>query len=289
MFEIFGAEGLRRSFVPVSFLVQRLALEWDASALEDMTELRRIHENQQNWHDRPWAKELICYINELQGGGSPPLKARTVRMYQGAAARFVEAANVPSLSAITQTHLNRHMKRYPGQNANLGAFVGHLRRFWNVNLQVPKKTPTSLSKKDRTLVTRVNSLTRDLETVSDPRRARALIAALVAALYQVHLKDVLALSHKDVSEEDDALVLWPATHEIRIDGRLGEMFRRWLLVPGADGLLFVGRNGLQPMSDHAVRHHLHVSRAASPGAPLPETGPPITRMASVVRRPTTGI
>jgi len=185
--------------------------------------------------------------------------AKTVRMYQAAAASFVQAAGVETLCAITQAHLDRYLKRYPGQAANLSAFVRHLRQFSNANLELPKKAEVLLSKKDQALVTRVQSLTRSLECVSDRRTARALIAALLAALYQVPLKDVLALSAGDVTEEDGTFVLWPNTRDVRIDGRLAELFRCWLPLPQAGGLLFVGRNGLQPLSDHAVRYQLQVS------------------------------
>lgn len=249
LFEIFGGEGLRRGFLPVSFLSQRLAFEWDASALADMIEMRRIHGQQQTWRDRPWGIGLQRYMDELWACTSPPLKAKTVRMYQAAAASFVEAAGVETLSVITQAHLERYLKRHPGQAANLSAFVRHLRQSWEVNLELPKKAEVPLSKKDQALVRRVQSLTRSLESVSDGRTARALIAALLAALYQVPLKDVLALSAGDVTEEDGAFVLWPATRDVRIDGRLAELFRRWLPLPQPGGLLFVGRNGLQPLSD----------------------------------------
>lgn len=259
LFDVFGAEGLRRGFLPVSFLSQRLAFEWDCAALENMIELRRIHEHQETWRDRPWATGLQRYMDELWASTSPPLKAKTVRMYQAAAASFVQIAGVETLCAITQAHLDRYLKRHPGQAANLSAFIRHLRQFWNADLELPKKAEVPLSKKDQALVMRVRSLTRSLECVSDGRTARALIAALLAALYQVPLKDVLALSSGDVAEEDGAFVLWPATRDVRIDGRLAELFRRWLPLPQLGGLLFVGRNGLQPLSDHAVRYQLQVS------------------------------
>ena len=260
LFEIFGAEGLRRAFLPVSFLSQRLAFEWKASALEDMTELRRIHEHQKTWRERTWATELQRYIDDLWRRTSPTLRTKTVRMYQVAAANFVDACDVLTLCAITQAHLERHLKRHPSQVTNLSPFMRYLRQLWGVKLQPPKKTPRSRSTKDRTLIARVQSLTQRLEAVSEPRSARALIAALVAALYQVQLTEVLALSSQEVTDKNGALVLWPATHDIRIDGRLAELFRRWLLIPPANGLLFIGRNRLQPLSDHAVRYHLQVSR-----------------------------
>lgn len=44
LFELFEAEGLRRGFVPVTFLIQTFDLEWAPSRLEYLTEKRRIHQ-----------------------------------------------------------------------------------------------------------------------------------------------------------------------------------------------------------------------------------------------------
>ncbi len=264
LFEIFEAEGLRRGFLAVSFLCERLALEWDASALEDMIETRRIDQQAQTWRGQPWAAGLQRYVDELERCGPPPLKRKTVRMYQTAAGGLLEMAGVDSLGALIQAHLDRYLKRHPGQAANLSAFIRHLRDGSGIALELRKKAGAPLSKKDRTLVQRVQSLTRLLDAETDGRRAKALLAALLAALYQVPIKDVLALSAADVTETPRAIVLWPGVRDIRLAGRLAALFSRWIGLPQGDGsgLLFVGRNSVQPLSYDAVRYHLKVSSRA---------------------------
>lgn len=260
LFDIFGAEGLRRGFLAVSFLCERLALEWDAATLEDLIEARRIDQQGETWRDRPWAAGLQRYVDELERGGPPRLKQKTVRMYQTAAGGLLEMAGVESPGALTQGHLDRYLKRHPGQTANLSAFVRHLRESSGVALELRKRAGTPLPRKDRTLVQRVQSLTRSLDTETNERRAKALLAVLLANLYQVPIKDVLALSTEYVMEEPEAIVLWPGTRDVRIAGRLAELFRRWIaLSQGAgSGLLFAGRNGVQPLSYDAVRYHLQI-------------------------------
>jgi len=268
LFEVFGAEGLRRGFLAISFLCDRLAIEWAASALEDMIEARRINQQAQTWRDRPWAEGLQRYVYELEQCELPPLKRKTVRMYQTAAGGLLEMAEVESLGALTQAHLDRYLKRRPGHAANLSAFVRHLRERSGVALELQKKAGTPLPKKDRTLVQRVQTLTRRLNAETDQRRGRALFAALLADLYQVPIKDVLALSAADVGEEPGAVVLWPGARDVRVEGRLADLFRRWISMPqrGGPGFLFVGRNSVQPLSYDAVRYHLQTATRTVPAS-----------------------
>jgi len=267
LFDVFGGEGLRRGFLAVSFLCDRLALDWDASALEAMIETRRIDQQAQTWRDQPWAAGLQRYVDDLEQRG-PPLKRKTVRMYQTAAGGLLEMAGVESPGALTQAHLDRYLKRHPGDSANLSAFVRHLREHSGLALKLQKKGGTPLSKKDRRLVQRVQSLTMRLDTETDERRAKALLAALLAVLYQVPIKDVLAASAADVAEQSGALVLWSGVRDVRVGGRLADLFRRWIPMPygAGSGLLFAGRNSVQPLSYDTVRYHLQISTATVPAS-----------------------
>lgn len=256
LFDLFGAEGLRRGFLVVSFLCERVALEWDAKALEDMIEMGRIDRQAELWRDRGWYAGLRRYVDELQKSGPPRLRQSTIRMYQATAANFLEAARVETVGDIMQQHLERHLKRHAGQAANLSPFLRHLREVYEIDLALSKKPGTSIQSKDRALVQRVQSLTQRLHSATDGRDARALLATLLAELYQVPLKYVLAMSAEDVVVDSDVIVLWPDTREVRLDGRLAALFRRWLPIPEGANLVFQGRNGVQPLSYHTVRYQL---------------------------------
>lgn len=250
----------------MSFLCDRLGLNWDVVFMDEMIETRRIDHQARKWSDKLWAASLQRYVDELDQRGQPLLKRKTVRMYQTAAGDLLEMAGVASLGALNQGHLDRYLKRCPGQAANLSAFVRHLRESSGVTLKLKKKAGTPLPMKDRALVLRVQTLTMRLEAETDERQARALLVTLLSDLYQVPVKDILALSTADVSEEHGAVILWPGIRDVRIKGRLAELFSRVIHLPRGDGpgLLFAGRNGVQPLSYDAVRYHLQVSRRPEP-------------------------
>lgn len=262
LFELFEAEGLRRGFQAVSFLCERLGLDWDAAALEDLIEARRIQVQARAWRDQPWAEGLQRYVEELDKSGSPRLRRKTLRGYQTAAGGLMEIASVDSVGALTQAHVDRYLKRNPGQAANLSPFIRHLKECLGIALEARKKPATPLHMKDKALVQRVRSLTRRIEGETDGRAARALLVGLLANLYQVPVKDVLALTSADVFQDQGAFVLWPGARDVRVDGRLAELFKQW--VPNLQdkakrGLLFSGRNGVQPLSYDAVRYHVELA------------------------------
>ncbi len=255
LFALFGGEGLRRCFLPVSFLCKRLALNWDATVLDNLIEAGRINQLMETWRAEPWLDDLRKFIDELECGPNS-LKPKTIRTYVTAAGGLLAMAQVESLSAVTQTHLNQFLRRHPGHAANLNALVRHLRERSGVALELKKRTAAALAKKEQTVVEKVKSLAERLEAETDQRRARAFLAALIASLYQLPIKSVLALVVGDVVMDPEGLVLWPETHCIRVEGRFAELLRRWLLAAPVSGFVFAGRNGVQPISYDAVRYQL---------------------------------
>lgn len=258
LFKIFGAEKLRRCYLAVSFLRERFALEWDMATLEDMIEMGRIDQLTQMWNERHWAKPLQCYVDRLKSRDSPSLKRKTIRVYLAAAGGLLETAGVETLGDITQEHFDRYLKQHHGQAASLSAFVLYLKENFSIDIRIAKKTEMSLQKKDKSLVQRVTSLAKRLDVETDPRRERALLATLLADIYNVPLKVVLALTAADVLDECNTLVLWPGKLDVRVRGKIVELLRRWLNVSYANGFVFVGRSGIQPLSYGAVRYHVRM-------------------------------
>ncbi|ANB01981.1 hypothetical protein ECTOBSL9_1234 [Ectothiorhodospira sp. BSL-9] len=261
LFNIFGAERLRRGFLIVSFLCERLEIEWDAGALEDMIETKRIRLQAQSWQDRPWALDLQRFVEELQHRKGPSLKRKTIRMYQTAAGGLLETSGVNSPGELTQAGLQRYLKRHPGQAANLSAFVRYLREGSGVLLDLRYKPQASLLKKDRKLVEHVQAMVKQLEAETNELRAKALLVGLLAALYRVPAKEILTLTENDVLEDSEGFLLWPKNYELRVEGRLAKLLKRWVpsSTEGVNGFLFKGRNKVQPLTQDAVRHHLSIS------------------------------
>jgi len=256
LFHVFGGEGLRRGFLVIKFLCEQISLKWDSEALESMIETRRISEQVEQWRNLPWFPDLKRYVAQLMQCDLPPLKRSTVRMYQRAAANLLSSTEVQSTSEITQGHLDRFLKRHSGQSASLSPFMRFLRDAYGVHLMLKKKAATSISKKDRELVLRTQMITRSLVEMEDSRNARALLAKLISDVYQVPLKRILELSSEEVRMGADTIVLWPATQDIRLEGQLAALFRRWLPAAMEDEFVFCGRNGVQPLSYSAVRYYL---------------------------------
>ncbi|MCG5514758.1 MULTISPECIES: hypothetical protein [unclassified Ectothiorhodospira] len=268
LFEIFGAERLRRGFLIVSFLCERLDIEWDMVALEDMIEAKRMRLQAQAWRDRPWALGLQRFVEELEQRKGPVLKRKTIRMYQAAAGGFLEKAGVNSPEELTQADLHQYLKRYPGQAANVSIFVRHLNATLGIELEVKYKPQTSLMSKGRKLVDRVQAIAKQLDEEGDESRCKVLLVGLLADLFRIPVKEVLFLKIDDVVEDSSGFLLWPESHGLRIEGCLAEHFRRCVFThsEGEMGFLFKGRNRRQPLSYDTVRYHLRASSKEIPDA-----------------------
>ncbi|CAI3805452.1 hypothetical protein JAMGFMIE_03876 [Rheinheimera sp. MM224] len=255
LFEIFGGEGLRRGYLVIKFFCEQKALHWDHERLEEMIENRRISQLTGHHHSAAWFPILQAYIAQLMER-EPPLKSNTVRMYQKAAANFLSTINVISPEDITQKDMDSYLKRRRGQIASLSSFAQFLSTFHGIELKLHHKAPMPINKKDRELVRRTQTIFHRLMQIDDPRCAQALLAKLIADLYQIPLKYVLTLLVEEVRIEVNGLVLWPDSIDVRLDGAFLEHFNRWVSLSNSNKFVFSGRNCAQPLSCGAVGHYL---------------------------------
>lgn len=82
---------------------------------------------------------------------------------------------------------------------------------------------------------------------------RAVLATAISKLYLLPVAKVLSLKAADVASDGDSVTLWPKTTSVQLSPRLSDVFRRRVSWQGS--YLFPGRNGAQPLSRDAVRHH----------------------------------
>ncbi|QID19363.1 hypothetical protein G3580_18125 [Nitrogeniibacter mangrovi] len=255
MFDLFGAEGLRKGFNIVTFLCERLAIAWNARVLVDLNERRRLDDLIRQCSDMPWHSELKRYASSLNQS-ERKLQSKTVRYYVSAAIGLVQLAGVRSFRDIRQAHLDRLLRTRGGLAASLSAFARHLRESYGVALKNKKPPTASVRAKERTLIRRIRVTYKRLEETNNAREARAMLARLLADLYQIPLQEVLALTGRNVRRQEGHIVLWPSTRQVHIDHhKLARHFDRWLPSTAPDVMVFEGRNRVQPLSTDAVRYH----------------------------------
>ncbi|MBU0912704.1 MAG: hypothetical protein KKF22_09225 [Gammaproteobacteria bacterium] len=257
LFEVFGGEGLRRGYLIIKFFCEQRALHWDHEKLEDMIENRRIAQLTSHHHSAAWFPILQTYVAQLMER-EPPLKSNTVRMYQKAAANFLSTINVSSPEDIAQQYMDSYLKRRRGQIASLSAFSQYLRVSYGIELKLHYKEPMLINKKDRELVQRSQTIFRRLTQIDDPRCAQALLAKLIADMYQIPLKHVLALRVEEVRIDMNGLILWPDSIDARLDGEFLDYFKRWVSMNSGSKFVFSGRNSVQPLSYDSVKYYLNL-------------------------------
>jgi len=107
---------LRRGYQVVRFLAGHLALSWNADAVEAATEQGRVDAKVAAAWDKQWVRDLEAYRIHLAAGRK--LAPNTTRMYVAAAADLLRASGVRQASELTQRHVVRHLRRFPGRRNN---------------------------------------------------------------------------------------------------------------------------------------------------------------------------
>ena len=280
-----GAEGLRRQFQAVRFLVRRLSLPWTKAVAEEVTEGARVKAALAAAESKPWAEDLAAYRASLSQGR--PVATRTERLYVAAAANLLAGSGVERAARLTQAHLRRHLRRKLGQAANLARFLTWVTETSGQHFAREPKQPTRARARERAILERSAALLARLDTTTDPRQGRALLAAAISVVHGVPLLHVLALRAADGVKREDGVRLRTGEAEVALIGPLADGYRRFAARQGT--YAFAGRNAVQPLSASAVDHHLQAAGLPSLRARLPRPRPvPRLRQAHAPAGPDSG-
>jgi hypothetical protein len=254
LFELVGAEGLRRSQLAVAYLAEHLGVSWSPDLAQELVEERRIRDALLGWQRYAWSADLSRYLAQVSGEGLRTRSPKTLRLYLNAAGRLLESAGVSSLTALKQEHLDRLLRRQPGLAASLSAFVAYASSL-GVALCLPRKKTPALRSKERALVAAVKTTLERLEAAKDLSSTRALLADALAKVYQLPLQRVLKLATNEVVVTPSGVTLWPDTLKIQLSPFLSSALLRVLEGQPTSLRVFPGRTPLQPLSRDAVVHH----------------------------------
>lgn len=252
LLRLFDPEGLRRNFLVVDFLVERLKVTWTAEVAAVEVEQRRIVTILAAHAGEAWVKDLDRFRRSLQAG--KPVTLRTVRSYLSAAASLLGDSGVAMAAELTQSHASRYLRRKPGQTASIQRFLSWVEATHGQSFVINPRNQPSQVGREKASLRQMASILDKLDTTSDPRGHKALLAHAVALLYQIPLQKILSLTNLDVRRRDSQTVLWPDTLDITLDLALGERIDA-LTVHGGR-YIFAGRNSTQPLSVSAVAYHV---------------------------------
>ena len=251
LLDLFGAEGMRRADLPVRFLVGHLSLAWEVDAGATNSDRQRIAGTRAAVRDQPWLADLDAFREHLAAGRE--IAAGTARMYMAAASALLHSAGVGRAGDLTQVHVRRYLHRYRGRRTNIMRFLSWVSGRSGAFFEVGKGWRTPPRKREKATLRGAGHLLEHLAAIRDQRAGRAVLAATIAVLHHVPRTRVLALRQCDVAVDGEAVTLWPGEADLKLAAPLAAGFVRF----AATGqLAFPGRNGVQPLTVSAVRHHV---------------------------------
>ncbi len=254
LLDLFGAEGLRRADLPVRFLVERLALAWDAEGGAVNSDRRRIAVTEAAARAQPWSGDLEAYRKHLAAGRE--IKSATARMYVASASALLRMAGVSAAVELTQADVRRYLHRYRGRRTNIMRFLSWVSGQAGTSFDAGKGRRTPPRKLEKATLRKAGHLLNRLAAPRDQREGRAVLAAAIALLHRVPLTRVLALRRPDIAVDGDRVTLWPDGADVDLAVPLAAGFAQF----AAHGqLAFPGRSGAQPLTSSAVRHHTRAS------------------------------
>ena len=248
--ELHGAEGLRYSFQAVAFLGDWLALEWHADAVGAATDRQRVKATIAAAGEEPWAPALEAYWRHLAAGRK--LAPGTTRMYVAAAAALLRASSVKQKSELTQQHLTAHLRRSRGRRNNLLSFLSWVAATSGQRLDPGQARRTSAKKREKATLKTAAILLNRLEAAGSAQERRALLAAATSVLHGMPLSETLAL-HQSNDPRKARLTSSAFCSVVKASDLLASKLDATTTETCV--LQFPGRNGLQPLSTSAVRHH----------------------------------
>ncbi|MEX2498322.1 MAG: hypothetical protein WD397_05550 [Wenzhouxiangellaceae bacterium] len=251
----FGPENLRRGFLPVRFLVERLQINWDSSAPHRASEERRINQILESCPDEARRKLMADYCRYLDNApNGRTLSQRTIRGYLRACSRLLESTGTVSPTDLRQRGIDRFVRQNPGYRASIFPFLAYVREEHANGVRLAgNRKPTSQS------VTRLQSevrlITEGLAAEPDEERARALIARLLSLLYQIPLEQIVNLHRSDLVRTTSGTGLRTDEGVVPLEPYVRTLVDQYLLSRKGD-LVFPGRSGIQGLSPSTVWYHV---------------------------------
>lgn len=252
LIELHGAEGLRRGHQVVRFLADRLALSWDVDAVGAATEQGRVDARVAAARDEHWFGDLGAYRIHLADGRK--LAPNTTRMYVAAAADLLRASGVQRASELTQRHVARHLRRSPGRKSNLLRFLSWVTERSGQGFEPGRLRRTPPRKREKATLRKASGMLARLGVAQSWRERQALLAAAIGVVHGMPLSETLALGRGVRLSDGPSPAIGPGGAPVELAGPLAAVFDD--LAVGTKTLAFPGRNGLQPLSVSAVRHHV---------------------------------
>nr|WP_299245552.1 hypothetical protein [uncultured Halomonas sp.] len=260
LFDLFGAEELRRHFLIVNYLIETLGIEWDCAEQENMIERRRIEAMLADTREQSWHLDLVAYeewLAKRRNDDDQPLKPLTIRGHLRAAVHLLQAADVATISALPEDAVIRRTRKHPGYRASLSTFSAFAWETQKIKLLSPAKVKKRHLSEDRRLVEPIRTLLGRLTASPTPQEAQALLFACISRLYQLQLKQVRFLRWQNLEWSDARLYLHLNSARYELLEPLPGAISKYLPAGSPSDYLFKGRSTAQPLSEAAMHYHLN--------------------------------
>ena len=255
LFQIYGADGLRRHQVVLAFLCGQNILTWHFERQEELIETRRIQarlDSVSHFANADLLGEYMLYLQERPMKNGRLRHLRTVRSCLTTASKFLEFC---APGSVTQTAFDQFCKKHRGLSASLSTFAGFLSASRSQEFKVGKSRRTSLRILEKSAQQKARHLFSLLRPVMKPEKRKAVLAALIAHLHGLRLADVLSIRCSQLQWFGSDLQIQIDGQSIILRSQVADAMRQVTDGDDCGRYLFENQTIARPISPSTVWYH----------------------------------
>jgi len=256
--KLFTTEEIRSIGILAQYMKETGLLTANNEARLEASLKRHIEHQLQDVAGKSWETDVRGFYRFIQAR-EKPLSLRSVKVYLNVAIKLLEHSKVSRAAQLSDTTLQRYLRKSPGSVASASSFISYLRATGAVSLRLQKKatfppTPAQRAKEVRRIQDRLGQVIQHHERLP-------LIAKLVSLLFGAPLEHVLQLRVNQLAVSTSGAWVCLKDEWIEAPEDVEALVRE--LAKGhpqkqefGEGWVFPGRMALDHLSAAAVKYHL---------------------------------
>lgn len=188
--KLFTTEEIRSMGILAQYMNEAELLTANNQARLEASLQRLVERQLQEVAGQSWEVDVKGFYRFMQAK-EKPLSLRSVKVYLNVAIQLLQHSKVSRAAELSDTALEKYLRKSPGSTASASAFVSYLRATGAASLRVQKKRgrpPTAAQRAKE-----VRRIQDRLEQVVQRQERLPLIAKLVSMLFGARLEHVLQL------------------------------------------------------------------------------------------------
>lgn len=222
----FGTAFLRKHLLCAQYLTEEHNVIFTAESKGDAAERGRIDDKLRECRKQPWSDTIIRYHAWLSDAKLP---LRTMRLYLATAIAFCESAKVKD-TVWPEDALQKFLVRQPGSRNNLSKFVGHCRRAYGWDVEMPRRVEVTPPDQDSAkIIIELSALMQQVTRSGMEKVDIKVLEKIIAKSLAFRIGDIARAANDQFVQQDGKCVFRNGDESVAIPAELEPYFREYAI------------------------------------------------------------